>query len=143
MTTTRREYVLQALSERLSTLPITFKRNDPLPERVPADGLLILRDGEMGEPEVLLSPLTYSWEHEARIELFVAAPTAAERDRKMDALLAQLGALIKVNPSLGGAVEYAEVQAPKFEDIAPEGAAAIRACEVKVLLHYTSSGPLD
>jgi len=33
--------------------------------------------------------------------------------------------------------------APKFEDIAPDGAAAIRACVVPVLLNYTSSGPLD
>ena len=140
---TRREQVLQALFEQLSTLPMTLKRNDPLPERVPTDGLLILRDGEMGEPEILLSPLTYVWEHEARIEVFVATPAAAERDRQMDALLAQLGALIKANPTLGGVVEHTMAAAPKFEDIAPEGAAAIRACVVPVLLNYTSSGPLD
>jgi hypothetical protein len=140
---TRREQVLQALFEQLSTLPITLKRNDSLPERVPTDGLLILRDGEMGEPEILLSPLTYVWEHEAHIEVFVATPAAAERDRQMDALLAQLGALIKANPTLGGVVEHTMVVAPKFEDIAPEGAAAIRACVVPVLLNYTSSGPLD
>lgn len=34
-----------------------------LPERVPTDGLLILRDGEPGEPEVTLSPLRYHYQN--------------------------------------------------------------------------------
>jgi hypothetical protein len=52
---TRREAVLAALHAQLSALPATALRGDVLPERVPADGLLILRDGEPGEPEVTLS----------------------------------------------------------------------------------------
>ncbi len=40
---------------RLSALPATALRGDVLPERVLVDGLLILRDGEPGEPEVTLS----------------------------------------------------------------------------------------
>lgn len=34
-------------------------RGEVLPERVPSNCLLILRDGESGEPEVTLSPLAY------------------------------------------------------------------------------------
>jgi hypothetical protein len=41
---------------RLSALPVTGLHGEVLPERVPAEGLLILRDGEPGEPEVTLSP---------------------------------------------------------------------------------------
>ena len=46
----RRWRRLTALHARLSTLPATALRGDVLPERVPAEGLLILRDGEPGEP---------------------------------------------------------------------------------------------
>ena len=52
-----RETILAALHARLSALPATALRGEVLPERVPAEGLLILRDGEPGEPEVTLSPL--------------------------------------------------------------------------------------
>ena len=59
---TFRETILTALHARLSALPATALRGEVLPERVPAEGLLILRDGEPGEPEepeVTLSPLVY------------------------------------------------------------------------------------
>lgn len=64
---TPRETILVALHARLSTLPATALRGDVLPERVPADGLLILRDGEPGEPEVTLSPLRYHYQHAAKM----------------------------------------------------------------------------
>jgi len=56
---TPRETILAALYTRLSALPATALRGEVLPEHVPAEGLLILRDGEPGEPEVTLSPLAY------------------------------------------------------------------------------------
>jgi hypothetical protein len=48
---TPRETILTALHARLSALPATALRGDVLPDRVPAAGLLILRDGEPGEPQ--------------------------------------------------------------------------------------------
>jgi len=48
---THRETILAALYARLSSLPATALRGDVLPERVPASGLLILRDSEPGDPE--------------------------------------------------------------------------------------------
>ena len=71
---TPRETILAALHARLSALPATALRGDMLPERVPAEGLLILRDGEPGEPEVTLSPLRYHYQHRAEIEADVALP---------------------------------------------------------------------
>ena len=46
---TLRETILAALHARLLAPPATALRDEVLPERVPADGLLILRDGEPGE----------------------------------------------------------------------------------------------
>lgn len=58
---TPRETILAALHVRLSALLATALRGDVLPERVPAAGILILRDGDPGEPQVTLSPLRYHY----------------------------------------------------------------------------------
>lgn len=65
---TPRETIITALHTRLSSLPATTLRGEVLHERMPAAGLLILRDGEPGEPEVTLSPLAYHYQH--RTSLF-------------------------------------------------------------------------
>jgi len=62
-----RETILAALHARLSALPATALRAEVLPERVPAEGLLIMRDGEPGEPELTLSPLAYHYQYRAEI----------------------------------------------------------------------------
>lgn len=71
---TARETILAALHVRLSALPPTALRGEVLPERVPAEGLLILRDGDPGEPEVTLSPLRYHYQHRAEIVRSYKAP---------------------------------------------------------------------
>jgi hypothetical protein len=53
--TSRRETILAARHARLSALTATALRGDVLPERVPAAGLMISRDGEPWEPEVTLT----------------------------------------------------------------------------------------
>lgn len=127
----------------LGTSGATVKRNAALPERIADHAMAILRDGEMGEPEVSLSPLTYHWQHQVAIELFVADPDAAARDSRMDGVLTELATLIEADRTLGGAVEYAEIGPPKFDELAPEGASGIKACLLPVVLHYSSPGPLN
>lgn len=56
-----------------------FYGNEALPEKVPAGGLLILRDGDPGEPETILSPLSYYWQHLASLEVFVRGRSDAAR----------------------------------------------------------------
>jgi len=76
-----RETILTALHTLLQALPATALRGNVLPERIPASGLLILRDGEPGEPEVTLSPLRYHYQHRAEIEAIVQGAT---RDAAFD-----------------------------------------------------------
>ena len=125
------------------TLGTTVKRNAALPERVADHAMAILRDGDMGEPEVSLSPLTYHWQHQVAIELFVADPDAAARDARMDGLLVELATLIDMDRTLGGQVEYAEIGPPQFDELAPDGTSGIKACLLPVVLHYSSAGPLS
>ena len=88
---TSRETIINALQMLFSALPATALRGEVLPERVPAEGLLILRDGEPGEPEVTLSPLRYHFQHRAEIEAFVQG---AARDAAFDTLIASIGAAL-------------------------------------------------
>jgi len=127
----------------LGTSGTTVKRNAALPERVSDQAMVILRDGEMGEPEVSLSPLIYHWQHQVAIELFVADPDASARDARMDGLLVELATLIEADRTLGGIIEYAEIGPPKFDELAPDGTSGIKACLLPVVLHYSSSGPLN
>ena len=135
-----RESILTALHARLSTLPATALRGDMLPERVPANGLLILRDGEPGEPEVTLSPLAYHYQHRAEIEAVVQG---ADRDAAFDSLCASIGVAIAADRTLGGFCDWVEAEAPRPVDLPIEGAASLKAAVITVILHYTTTDPLN
>ena len=133
------ETVLAALHARLSTLPATALRGEILPERVPAEGLLILRDGEPGEPEVTLSPLRYHYRHRAEIETIVQD---VDRDAAFDALCASIGTALSSDRTLGGLCDWVEAEAPRPVDLPVEGAAALKAAVIPVVLHYATADPL-
>ncbi len=135
---TPRETILTALHERLSALS-TAQRGEVLPERVPAEGLLILRDGEPREPEVTLSPLAYHYEHRAEIEAVVQG---ADRDAAFDTLIASIGAVIATDRTLGGLCDWVEAEAPRPVDLPVEGAVSLKAAVIPVVLHYTTTDPL-
>lgn len=134
-----RETILTALHTLLQTLTATALRGDVLPERVPTDGLLILRDGEPGEPEVTLSPLRYHYQHRAEIEVVVPG---TDRDAAFDTLVASVGAAIATDHTLGGLCDWVEPEAPASVDLPVEGAASLKAAVIPVVLYYTSADPL-
>jgi hypothetical protein len=136
---TPRETILAALHTLLQTLPATALRGDVLPERVPAAGLLILRDGEPGEPEVTLSPLRYQYQHRAEIEAVVQG---AARDTAFDTLCSSIGVAIAADRTLGGLCDWIEAEAPRPVDLPVEGAASIKAAVIPVILHYSTADPL-
>jgi hypothetical protein len=141
----QRENAIGALFAVLGQMSLgaTVKRNAALPERVTDQTMAILRDGDMGEPEVSLSPLTYHWRHQVAIEMFVAEPDASARDARMDGLLMELATLIEADRTLGGVVEHTEIGPPKFDELASDGTSGIKACLLPVVLHYSSTGPLN
>jgi len=137
---TPRESILAALHARLSALPATSLRGEVLPERVPSDGLLILRDGEPGDPEVTLSPLRYHYQHRAEIEAVIQG---AERDADFDTLTASIGMALAADRTLGGLCDWVEAEAPRPVDLPVEGAASLKAATIAVVLHYTTDDPLS
>jgi len=154
---TSRETILNALHTLLQTLPATALRGEVLPERVPAAGLLILRDGEPGEPEVTLSPLRCHYQHRAEIEAVVQGEVRSaqqmqgsggplqgtnDRDAAFDTLTASVGAAIVADRTLGGLCDWVEAEAPRPVDLPVEGAAALKAAVITVVLHYSTADPL-
>ncbi len=140
----KREDVLNALLDRLSTLEnIPVKRNETLPQVIPKSGIVILRDGTMGEPEVLLSPPCFIYQHIAEIEVIVQDVLPADRDSKLDALLEKIGTILTIDINLGGLVDYCYPKSPEFVEEPIEGAPTIKAAIVPVLLEYASETSLN
>jgi hypothetical protein len=137
---TTRETVLTALHARLQPLAAHTLRDDVLPERIPAAGLIILRDGQPGEPEVTLSPLRYHYQHRAELEVVVQAGTG--RANAFDDLIAAIGTALEADRTLGGLCDWVELEAPASVDLPVEGAATLKAAVITVVLHYTTTGPL-
>ena len=138
---TIRETVLAALYAQLQPLAALVLRDEVLPERVPATGLVILRDGQPGEPEVTLSPLRYHYQHRAELEVVVQSGTG--RETAFDALVASIGEALEGDRTLGGLCDWMEPEAVSSVDLPIEGAATLKAAVITVVLHYTSTGPLN
>jgi hypothetical protein len=136
---TTRESILSALHALLQAQPALVLRGEVLPERVPAAGLLILRDGDPGEPAVTLSPLRYHYQHRAEIEAVVQG---SARDTDFDTLTGSTGAALAADRTLGGLCDWVEAEAPRPVDLPVEGAAALKAAVIPVVLHYSTADPL-
>lgn len=138
--TTTRETILQALFTLLQTVPSAkVLRNEVLPEKVPDAGLLILRDGDPGDPEVLLSPLSYYWQHRAQLEVVVQKGTADERDAAMDTLLEAIATAVSTDRTLGGLCDRVTPQAPDTSMLSIDGAPQIKGAVIPIELIYTTS----
>lgn len=135
-----RETALAALSARLGAALAArspapkILRNETVPQRLPAGGLVVVRHGETVEETPILSPLAWAVEHRAEVE--VVAGTGA----LLDALLVDIAAAIAGDRTLGGAVEWTQPGAPSFDEAETEGAAAARAASVPVTLSFTVAG---
>ena len=145
MPSSKAEQVLEALKALLETVPgAVVERNSALPEKIPDRGLIILRDGDPGEPEQALGGFgsTY-YQHAVEIEVYVEEGDAAVRDAAFDALLQQMGAALESAPTLSGlafGLTYGRPE-PSIEAVA--GAPAIKSATLTVTVDYESDAPLS
>jgi hypothetical protein len=141
--TSRREQALSALYDQLRTTALAIvKRNEALPQSVPQAGLIILRDGEPGEPDITLNPVQMFYRHQAEIEAFVTPPTGGGGEALLDALIEAVADALAADRGLGGLVENLFLGAPTIEPLVIEGAAPILAARVAVVIEYLVSDPL-
>ena len=115
-------------------------RNISLPTRIPTAGLVILRDGTPGEPEVSLSPLTYHYDHAAVVEVIVQGQ--ATQDAQFDAICVAIGTRLAANRTLGGLCDWLEGAAPDPTEIITEGGEAMKGAAVTFTLTYSTTNPI-
>ena len=139
-----REQVLSALFDRLSAIAgATVRRNEALPQTVPAGGLVILRDGDPGEPDLTLNPRTEFYTHRAEVEAFVTQPASGSGEAMLDTLLSDIGIVLTADRSLGGLAENLFWSAPETSMLANEGAAPVLTARITVTIEYLVSDPLS
>lgn len=140
----KREQALQGLFLCLQTgLPgISVLRNEVLTTAIPETGLVVLRDGDPGEPDILLSPPRYIYKHRADIEVFVQNADAAKRETDLDQLITQIGAALETAGTLDGVIDILNPGSPELLTEPIEGAAAIKAATLPVTLEYVTTNPL-
>jgi hypothetical protein len=145
MPASKAEQVLDALKALLGTAPgVTVARNSVLPEKIPAGGLIILRDGDPGEPEQALGGFGSAYyQHVVEIEVYVEEGDAVARDAAFDALLQQIGAALETDPTLGGIVFGLTYGRPETSIEALSGAPAIKSATLTVTVDYESDAPLS
>jgi hypothetical protein len=144
MPASKAEQVLAAVKALLETVPdAVIERNSVLPEKIPDGGLIILRDGDAGEPERALGGFgnTY-YQHVVEIEVYVEGGDAAARDAAFDALLQQIGAAFEADPTLGDLAFGLAYGRPEASIEAVAGAPAIKAATLTVTVDYESDAPL-
>ena len=145
MPDSRSEEVLQALAATLqAALPagVSFERGAGIPARIADAGAVMLHDGDPGEPEVLLSPLSYFYTHRAEVDVLVEAPDRAHRDATFDALKRAVGAGLAGDRTLGGLCDYVEGEAPAPLELPLDGAEGLKAATIGIVLSYSTADPL-
>lgn len=138
-----REQVILALVALLDgrLTSVEVKRNAPWPDRADAGGMVIVRDGDPGEAERVLSPAVYAYRHEIPVEVF-GPEGVEERHAALDTLLINIGEAIESDRGLSGLCEWLEVSPAAPDDIAASNASPIRAAILTVTAEYTTSNPL-
>jgi hypothetical protein len=138
------EQVLEAMKALLEAVPgAVVERNSVLPEKVPAGGLIIVRDGDPGEPEQALGGFGSAYyQHAVEIEVYVEEGDAAVRDAAFDALLQQIGTALDVDPTLGGLAFGLSYGRPEASIEAVAGAPAIKSATLTVTVDYETDAPL-
>jgi len=118
---------------------VTFFRNPATSVDANRDGIVIMTDGIPGEPDVLLSPRRYCWEHQVEFEI---TAMGEGRNAVVEAIIARFEPVLALDHTLGGAVDYAAIDsAPDINEFPIEGAETERSAVLRVMLSYvTASG---
>lgn len=136
---TRREEVLAALAAAIGAPGNPVPRNDTNLWEIPPEGLVVLHDGDPGQPEITLSPLEYHYIHRAELDLMIVADDATGA---FDAWVKAIGEALNVDRTLGGLCDWIEAEAPAPSDVPVDGSQPIRAATIAVLIYYSTPDPL-
>jgi len=136
----KREKVIEAVFALVdaATPGTKLARNPDQPEGVPVGGLIIVRDGDPGDPDVDLCPLTYHYQHSIDLEIATYEDGFLTREQALDALTAPIGTAVIADRFLGGLCDWLEATAPVTDDVALD-----RSALLSIIAHYSTTDPLN
>ena len=143
--TSTTETILQAFATLVdNAVSAKFERNASVPEKIPAEGLVVLRDGNPGLPDEALGGFDNAYyEHEVEIEIYVADGAQNTRDGLFDDIVTAIGTALESDPDLGGLIFGMSYARP---DVAVEivpGSHAIKSGVLTLTLDYETPTPLS
>lgn len=143
--TSTTETILQTLAAFLdANTSAKFERNASVPEKIPSEGLIILRDGNPGVPDEALGGFdAVYYEHEIEIEIYVAEGKQTDRDTVFDTLVTEIGSALESGGGLNGLVFGMTYARP---DVAIEiipGSHAIKSGTIALTIDYETPTPLS
>lgn len=143
--TSKTETILQALATLVEeAVNAKFERNASVPEKIPADGLVILRDGNPGLPDEALGGFGNAYyEHEVEIEIYVADGAQNSRDSLFDTIITQIGAALETDPDLGGLIFGMSYARPDVTVEIIPGSHAIKSGVLTLILDYETPTALS
>jgi hypothetical protein len=138
------EQILEAIKVLLITVPnAKVERNTAVPEKIPAGGLIVLRDGDPGEPETALGGFgSVYYSHNIEIELYAEDGDATTRDAAFDTLVQSIGTVLEADPTLSGLAFGMSYGRPEIDTETVAGAPAIKTGTIIVTVEYETNSPL-
>ncbi len=138
MASSKTEQVLEAIKSLLTTVPnAKVERNTTVPEKIPTGGLIVLRDGDPGEPETALGGFGgVYYSHNIEIELYIEQGDATARDAAFDILVQSIGTALETDATLGGLAFGMSYGRPEIDIEAVSGAPAIKAGTITMIVEY-------
>ncbi len=128
--------ILTALHGLIGGVGAQVLRNASLPASVPDGALLVMRDGQPGEPRQYMggAHLIERYRHVVDVEIYSAA---AAPEAEIYGIHEEIAALVRIDVTLGGRVESASVGACEVDAIPVEDGAPIVYGVVPITLSYT------
>jgi hypothetical protein len=139
------EDILNKLKELLAqNTGARVMRNSDAPEKIPDGGLVIIHDGDPGEPEATLGGFSNAYySHAIELEIYVQEGDPAQRDARYDELLMQIDLVLQTYPRLEGLVDGFTYGRPELNTQGVEGAAAIKSGTMIIQADYEVESPLN
>lgn len=115
------------------------QRNTAIPTTPLSVGLVVVRDGDCGDPEITMSPTEYHYEHKIALEVFAVG---VDLDLSLDTLLGQIANLVEADKTLGGAVDSLYLIAPNF-DLTVDSSIRCKAASINAAVFFSTYSPLN
>jgi len=144
----KREQVLSALETLIKAIAdgdpdIGFERNPVKEGDVPNKGLIEMFDGEAGDPEIILSPPHYTYDHGVQFHLVFAGSDHDARMAGIETLIDLFRIQVESDPDLGGLLEEElEPEMPEVEHPEITGGVTDSIAVFKLFCMYSTDNPL-